>query len=122
MAPPPPPPRLLLVQVLTGSPRQGKGDPPYYGGAAQQGPRPGPAGAVACPDVPPGDVRKRARNAARAEPTIPEVLAAAVAGIGGSARPGQDAMARAVGRAIGSGLVGEPSGLPGCTGGCGRAI
>lgn len=53
--------------------------------------------------MPPGDVRKRARNAARAEPTIPELLAAAVAGIGGSARPGQDAMAEAVGRAIGSG-------------------
>jgi ATP-dependent DNA helicase DinG len=55
------------------------------------------------PDVPPGDVRKRARDAARPEPAIAGLLAAAVTGIGGTARPGQDAMAEAVERSIATG-------------------
>jgi ATP-dependent DNA helicase DinG len=58
--------------------------------------------------VPPGDTRKPPRDApSGAEgpslPPVADLLAAAVAGIGGTARSGQDAMAEAVGHAIGTG-------------------
>ena len=57
------------------------------------------AGHGSVSDVPPGDVRTPSRDA----PTLTDLLAAAVAGIGGTPRSGQDAMAEAVGHAIGAG-------------------
>jgi len=58
--------------------------------------------------VPPGDTRKIPRDAPSGDegpslPSVADLLAAAVAGIGGTARSGQDAMAEAVGHAIGTG-------------------
>ena len=67
--------------------------------------------------MPPGDIPKPARDAPSpdapsadaaspdesAPPSVTGLLAAAVDGIGGTARPGQDAMAGAVWRAIGTG-------------------
>jgi ATP-dependent DNA helicase DinG len=58
--------------------------------------------------VPPGDTRKLPRDAPSGDagaslPPVADLLAAAVAGIGGTARSGQDAMAEAVGHAIGTG-------------------
>src|SRR5262245_12880277 len=63
------------------------------------------------PDVPPGDTPRPSRDAASPDapstdegaPSVTGLLAAAVDGIGGTARPGQDAMAEAVWRAIGTG-------------------
>jgi ATP-dependent DNA helicase DinG len=56
----------------------------------------------------PGDARKLPRetpsgDAGASLPPVADLLAAAVAGIGGTARSGQDAMAEAVGHAIGAG-------------------
>ena len=81
----------------------GRGDGP---GAALPPGRPG--GAVAFLDVPPSDTRKLPRDAPSGDegaslPPLADLLAAAVAGIGGTARSGQDAMAEAVGHAIGTG-------------------
>ncbi len=53
--------------------------------------------------MPPGDLRKLPRADSRPGPALAGLLAAAVAGIGGTARPGQDAMAEAVERTIGTG-------------------
>jgi ATP-dependent DNA helicase DinG len=58
--------------------------------------------------VPPSDTRKLPRDAPSGDegaslPPVADLLAAAVAGIGGTARSGQDAMAEAVGHAIGTG-------------------
>jgi ATP-dependent DNA helicase DinG len=58
--------------------------------------------------VPPGDTRKPPRDAPSGDegpslPPVADLLTAAVAGIGGTARSGQDAMAGAVGHAIGTG-------------------
>ncbi|HEY5988136.1 MAG TPA: ATP-dependent DNA helicase [Streptosporangiaceae bacterium] len=75
--------------------------------------RPGAHGSV--PDMPPGQNRERPKGTAtlpradrvpakaRTWPSVDTLLAAAVAGIGGAARPGQSAMAAAVKRAIDSG-------------------
>ena len=58
--------------------------------------------------MPPSDTRKLPRDAPSGDegaslPPLADLLAAAVAGIGGTARSGQDAMAEAVGHAIGTG-------------------
>ncbi|HKA95538.1 MAG TPA: ATP-dependent DNA helicase, partial [Streptosporangiaceae bacterium] len=52
-------------------------------------------------DAPAGDAPSR--DGGPSLPSVADLLAAAVAGIGGTARSGQDAMAEAVGHAIGSG-------------------